>query len=373
MTDSDMPAMVCGAGVGGLSAAIALERAGYEVIVFEQAEDMRVTGFGLNLWPNAGRALYSLGLRAPYENVSVPLDRYWTLSASGSVLFERRVDNWPEKYGAPATGVYRRGLSSMLANALGPTKIRYGYELTSVVQRGATVRVGFANGDTCEGALLIGADGIHSATRACIFGAFALRENRFHSYRWRGVMRLEDTNIDPTAETEVFGGRAFFGSIPLGAELGYWFASGPGIDSFEAFMNCYGSWRGTHVPQTIAATPKDEIFETKLEDLAALPERWTLGRIALLGDAAHPMMPDLAQGASQTFVDAQVLGECMAGGGDVEHSLLEYENRRRPDAYRAVELSRRGMFTNGSRGLESDEVDPIALRYERGIEQAANV
>ena len=71
-----MLAMVCGAGVGGLSAAIALERAGYEVVVFEQAEDMRVTGFGLNLWPNAGRALYALGLRNSYEAVSVALDRY---------------------------------------------------------------------------------------------------------------------------------------------------------------------------------------------------------------------------------------------------------------------------------------------------------
>lgn len=368
-----MLAMVCGAGVGGLSAAIALERAGYDVIVFEQADDMRATGFGLNLWPNAGRALYSLGLKGPYEAVSVALDRYWTLSDSGDVLFERRVDHWQEKYGAPATGVYRRGLSSMLADALGPTKIRYGYEVTSVLQSGAMVTVGFANGETCEGALLIGADGIHSATRACIFGELAYRENRFHSYRWRGVMRLEDTSIDPRAETEVFGGRAFFGSIPLGPELGYWFASGPGIDSFEAFMSCYGSWHGSHVPRTIAATPKDQIFETKLEDLAVLPDRWTNGRIALLGDAAHPMMPDLAQGASQTFVDAQVLGECVSGGGDVEDSLREYEHRRRPDAYRAVELSRRGLFTDGTAGSGSDEVDPIALRYERGIEQAVDV
>jgi 2-polyprenyl-6-methoxyphenol hydroxylase-like FAD-dependent oxidoreductase len=368
-----MLAMVCGAGVGGLAAAIALERAGYEVIVFEQAEDMRVTGFGLNLWPNAGRALYSLGLRVPYEAVAVPLERYWTLSASGAVLCERRVDHWPEKYGAPATGVYRRGLSSMLADALGRTKVRYGYELTSVSQAGATVTVRFANGEMCEGALLIGADGIRSTTRACMFGAFPYRENRFYSYRWRGVIRLEDTSIDPMAETEVFGGRAFFGTVPIGDGLGYWFASGPGIDSFEAFMSCYGTWRESHVPRTIAATARDQIVETKLEDLATMPGRWTHGRIALLGDAAHPMMPDLAQGASQTFVDAQVLGECMAAGSDVEDSLREYENRRRPDAYRAVELSRRGLFRNGTADLERDEVDPIALRYERGIEKAVDV
>jgi 2-polyprenyl-6-methoxyphenol hydroxylase-like FAD-dependent oxidoreductase len=95
--------------------------------------------------------------------------------------------------------------------------------------------------------------------------------------------------------------------------------------------------------------------------------------VTLLGDAAHPMMPDLAQGASQTFVDSEVLGECLSGGTAVVDGLREYEQRRRPAAYSVVDLSRLGMFTRSRDGSDGEEVDPIALRYERGVEGVADV
>jgi 2-polyprenyl-6-methoxyphenol hydroxylase-like FAD-dependent oxidoreductase len=182
-----------------------------------------------------------------------------------------------------------------------------------------------------------------------------------------------DTDVDPEAETEVFGGRAFFGTIPTGDGRAYWFASGPGIDSVHDFMATYGSWGRTHVPRTIAATAQDEIQPTRLLDLAEPPATWTRGRVTLLGDAAHPMMPDLAQGASQTFVDSAVLGECLSGGTAVVDGLREYEERRRPVAYSVVELSQRGMFAPARDGSDREEVDPIALRYERGVEGVADV
>jgi 2-polyprenyl-6-methoxyphenol hydroxylase-like FAD-dependent oxidoreductase len=94
--------------------------------------------------------------------------------------------------------------------------------------------------------------------------------------------------------------------------------------------------------------------------------------VTLLGDAAHPMMPDLAQGASQTFVDSAVLGECLAGGTAVVDGLREYEERRRPVAYSVVDISRRGMFAPASAGSGREEVSPISLRYERGVEGVAD-
>src|SRR3954452_1116237 len=115
-----MRALICGAGVGGLSAGIALQRAGFDVEVLERAPDLRVSGFGLNLWPNAGRALNALGLESAYEAISVPLKRYWTIAATGEVMYERAVADWPMRLGAGATGVYGTVLSSMLADALGP-------------------------------------------------------------------------------------------------------------------------------------------------------------------------------------------------------------------------------------------------------------
>ena len=103
-----MRALICGAGVGGLSAGIALRRAGFDVVVLERAPDLRVSGFGLNLWPNAGRALNLFGFQGEYEAISVPLRRYWTLASTGEVMYERDVAGWSERYGAPATGVYGR-------------------------------------------------------------------------------------------------------------------------------------------------------------------------------------------------------------------------------------------------------------------------
>jgi FAD-dependent urate hydroxylase len=365
-----MRALICGAGVGGLSAGIALRRAGFEVVVLERAPDLRVTGFGLNLWPNAGRALYGLGLRSRYEAVSVPLRRYWTLASTGEVTYKRDVVDWAERFGAPATGVYRRELSGMLADALGLEHIRFGHELVDVRDEGSRVVCVLANGDELEGDLLVGADGIHSKVRTRLYGPLPHRENPHHAFRWRGLVRLADTDIDGHAETEVFGGKAFFGTIPVGDGRAYWFASGPGINDLDDFMGCFGAWERTHVPGTIAASARDEIHPTKLLDLAAPPERWTRGRVTLLGDAAHPMMPDLAQGASQTFVDSAVLGECLSGGAGVVDGLREYEERRRPAADHVVNLSRRGMFTQAPGG---EEVDPIALRYERGVEGVADV
>src|SRR4051812_5985085 len=232
-----MRALVCGAGVGGLSAGIALQRAGFDVVVLERAPDLRVTGFGLNLWPNAGRALYSLGLRSEYEAISVPLKRYWTIASTGDVMYERDVADWPERFGAPATGVYRRDLSGMLADALGVERIRFGHELASIREERQRVVCTFANGEELAGDLMVGADGIYSTTRTCLFGPMSHRPNPHHAYRWRGHFRLADSDaVDGEAETEVFGGRAFFGTIPTGDGRAYWFASGPGLDSEDDFM-----------------------------------------------------------------------------------------------------------------------------------------
>lgn len=363
-----MRVLICGAGVGGLSAGIALQRVGFDVVVFERAHELRTTGAGLNLWPNAGRALYALGLQREYDEVAVMLRRYLTLSSSGETLYEREVDDWPEKYGAPATGVYRRDLSSMLVEALGRDRIVLGHELTDIDDDGVSVECAFANGQTYSGEALVGADGIHSTTRACLYGPLNYRENQHHADRWRGLFRLADSSVDPWAETEVFGDHSFFGTMPIGSGFAYWFASGPGIGGYEDFMARFGSWNRSHVPSTIAATPREEILRTKLYDLSEMPERWTQGGVTLLGDAAHPMMPDMAQGASQTFVDSKVLGESLAESTDVRKGLQMYEQRRRPDAYNAVSLSRRGMFANTGQEPDGKVVDPIALRYERDIE-----
>lgn len=364
-----MLALICGAGVGGLSAAIALKRAGYKVIIFEQSNDMRVTGFGLNLWPNATRSLYELGLKESFDRISVALDYYLCIDSNGKILHKKDVRNWKEVYGAPGTGVHRRKLTEMLAHHAGTENIRFGHKLIGYENDGTQVICHFSNGETVKGDLLIGADGIHSQVRQTMVGKIDYRPNTYRSYRWRGSFLLKDVeDVHPRAETEVFDRDTFFGTIPVGDGRAYWFASGPGLDDRESFNKCFQSWTKTHVPKTIAATPSDEIFQTQLMDLADQSVSWTDERVALLGDAAHPMMPDMAQGASQTFVDSQVLGQCMKGATrqTISQHLKQYENRRRENAEHVVNVSR--TFVSLKRDETGFTIDPIAVRYERDIE-----
>lgn len=365
-----MKAIICGGGVGGISAGLALQRLGWDIGVYERAPELRVTGVGLNLWPNAGRALKSLGLGGEYEKNSAKIDHFLTVAATGETLFDRPAQDWGAKYGAHATGIFRRSLSLMLAEALGWQNIYFSHELVAFEDSGPSVTCHFVNGATEEADLLIGADGIHSGVRRMLFGEIPYRANQHHADRWRGLVRLEDTDFDSTAETEVFGGASFFGAMAISAEMGYWFASGPDMKTEEDFMERFSSWDATHVPKTIAATIDGQILRTELFDLAELPESWSKGRVTLLGDAAHPMMPDMAQGASQTFVDSVALGEALENAATVEDGIALYEDWRRPAAYRVVHLSRRGMFRDvDDRPKEAGDVDPISLRYERDVEE----
>lgn len=355
---------ICGAGVGGLSAAIGLKALGFDVDVFERSPVLRPTGAGLNLWPNAGRAIYGLGLREQYDDISVKLDRYLNYSADGTLLFEKDTSDWPKRYGAPSVGIYRWALSSMLAEACGTERIKLGYEVTSVEDQGDKAVCHFSNGESYEGDVIIGADGINSIVREQLIGGVSFRPNDHHAYRWRAIVDLVDVNVDPAAQTGYYASGGWLSVIPIGNGRAYWFGSASGATSVDEFVEFFDSWTNTHIPRTLSITPREAIVESPLFDVTGTPYKWTHGRITLLGDAAHPMMPDLAQGASQTFIDALVLRDVFAKAKDIDQALHEYEHQRRRAAYYVVKCSRKGSY------LGRNSVDPIAVRYEREIEQA---
>ncbi len=363
-----MNVIICGAGVGGLATGIALKRAGCSVRVYEEAPELRITGAGLNLWPNAGRALFKLGLRDEYEQISVPVQRYITQAPDGKEVHRADTSDWHTRFGAPATGLYRKNLNNMLADALGYEHIEFNRTLASAHNDGSRAVCVFTDGSTEDADVVIGADGIHSATRRSLFGTSPYVESSYYADRWRGLVKLDDVSCDPEAETEVHWQGSFFGFLPIGNGDAYWFASGPGISTWEDFKRRFMAWKGSHVPQTIAATDESTILQTKLFTLGDPPQTWTRGRITLLGDAAHPMMPDMAQGASQTFVDAVALVENLQKAPDVESGLLAYEASRLKTAYSVVENSGKGMYRPGSNSLVPANVDPIANRYMRYVE-----
>lgn len=361
-------ALIIGGGVGGLSAAVALERAGVEVFLFERASELRVEGFGLNLWPNSGRALSEIGLGDAYGRISVSLSRYLTVSSGGDIVREVDVSNWRTQYGAPASGVFRRSLSELLMSNIRSGRLHFGHTLVGLSQSRSDVIAHFSNGLSFSGDFLIGADGIHSTVRRLTFGEFSYRANPHHGYRWRGLVRLSDVNVDGEAETEVYGGRSFFGTLPIGDNAVYWFASGAGLDNWELFSENFNGWQDTHVPSVIRMTDPKTIAQTKLEDLASPPEAWVRGRVALLGDAAHAMMPDMAQGASQALIDSASLGRAISTGSvPLMDALLRYEVDRKDEAYRIQRLARQGMFADPHNpGVVVPS--PIAERYMENVE-----
>jgi 2-polyprenyl-6-methoxyphenol hydroxylase-like FAD-dependent oxidoreductase len=353
---------ICGAGLGGLSAAIGLVALGFDVEVFEKSPSLRVTGAGLNLWPNAGRAIYGLGLREQYDAISVKLDHYFGYDAEGKLLFDVDTSGWPTKYAAPSVGTYRLALSTMLAEAYGMDRIKFGHEVVSIESASDKAVCHFSNGESYEGDVVIGADGIYSAIRKQLIGGVTFRPNDHHAFRFRSVIDLKEVDVHPAAQTGFYTRGGWLSVIPIGNGKAYWFGSVSGATNFDEFVAYFGSWTKTHIPRTLSITPRETVVESPLFDVDGSPYKWTHGRVTLLGDAAHPMMPDMAQGASQTFIDSLALRDAFASIKDIDQALHKYETERRPASNYVVKCSQKGSF------LGRNNVSPIPLRYESEIE-----
>ncbi|MHB8576635.1 MAG: FAD-dependent monooxygenase [Dehalococcoidia bacterium] len=331
---------IVGGGIGGLTAALALRRAGFDAHVYEQASVLREVGAGVQSSPNAVKVLQSLGLAEPLGRIGVtPLSidsRDWqTGEVLGRVpLAEAAL----ARYGAPYYHLHRADLHDVLRAALGDEQITLGAKCIAVVQHDAEVTARFADGRSANGDLLIGADGVHSVVRDYVAGPDKAVWSR--QIAWRGLVPAEvGARIGLERRSHSFWG-------PERQFITYYVASGRMVnwvgnvkarsdwqeeswstrgDRNEALAE-YGGWH-EQVRALIANT--DQVFKWALFDRPPL-EAWTRGRVALLGDAAHAMLPYLAQGAGQSIEDAFVLARCLEySPDDPEQALLSYVSRRK--------------------------------------------
>ncbi|HSB61484.1 MAG TPA: FAD-dependent monooxygenase, partial [Vicinamibacteria bacterium] len=248
--------------------------------------------------------------------------------------------------GAPAVALHRGTLQRVLLGALPGEGPRCGREATGYEPRPDGVTLRFADGEAAEGALLVGADGLRSAVRAQLL---ADGEPRYAGYTsWRGVAGTRDGV--GAAATEVWGRGRRLGLVPIDGDRTYWYAthnaSADGRDNSglarELLLRLFHGWPPP-IRGVLLATPRDAILRTDIHDRPKAG-RWGEGRITLLGDAAHPMTPDLGQGACQAIEDAVVLARalCESGGsGDPVPALRRYEAARAPRASAVVVASRR--------------------------------
>ncbi|WP_314241688.1 FAD-dependent monooxygenase [Streptomyces kutzneri] len=334
-------AVVAGAGIGGLTAAVALHRHGWRVTVCERAAGPAAVGAGIVLAPNALRAFDTIGFditRAAGRAVPAAMglrrpDGRWLSRADTAALAAR--------FGGPPLALHRSALADALAAALPATAIRYGVAVTSVDDADGSPVVRTDAGDLDGADLVIAADGIHSPLRRRYFPD---HPGLHHSGEtaWRTVLPAA-ARLAGTATAETWGRGERFGVVPLADGRIYLYATAVvpvghrPADVRAELLRRYGTWHDP-IPALLERIDPAAVLQHDLYDLAAPLPRFHHGRLAWLGDAAHAMTPNLGQGGCQAVEDAAVLGHLLADTGteEVPAALAAYSAARcaRTDAIR---------------------------------------
>jgi 2-polyprenyl-6-methoxyphenol hydroxylase-like FAD-dependent oxidoreductase len=336
--------VIVGAGVGGLCTAIALRRLGLGVVVLERAAELREVGAGISLCPNAMRVLRRLDVGAAVEEAGAVATHAGLRNSRGNPFRAGLVQEHAARFDAPLV-VHRGLLQAILLAALDKGVLRLGAECVGVAQDAAGATVRLADGSTEQGDLVVGADGLHSRVRALLVGDGPPRYSGYTA--WRGIVPLDLSLADRLRPGESWGRGCLFGVARLGGNQAYWWASartgegGGGSPAQEkaAVERRFGVWHDP-IPELIDATLEQAIVRSSLYERPPL-RRWSVGRVGLLGDAAHPMLASLGQGGCQAIEDAAALGDAVGAASDVTVALEAYGARRAPRAAAVVRRSRR--------------------------------
>lgn len=344
--------LVAGAGIGGLTLAQALERGGHDVIVLERARELRPAGAGITVQTNAMLALRHLGLDRRVESHGAVLDEGQILDSSGRVLGSMGMRESSEIAAAPNIAIHRARLQAALIEGLGEGVVRTGAGVRSFRETDDAVEVELDDGTRLTGDVLVGADGLHSVVRRALLGDEPPRYAGYTS--WRGVSRRTDL-VTPGRATESWGRGARFGIVPIGHGEVYWFATrnepqnGRAESEKALLLEVFGDWHEP-VRALIESTPAESILRTDICDRVPV-QRWSRGRVVLLGDAAHPMTPNMGQGGGQAIEDAVVLADALSRHSAIADAFSDYERRRvtRANGFvtKSEQLGRVAQWQNG--------------------------
>jgi 2-polyprenyl-6-methoxyphenol hydroxylase-like FAD-dependent oxidoreductase len=336
-------AVVIGAGIGGLTAAISLRRAGVEAVVFERATELREVGAGIALWANAAKALRKLGLYEAVRDRAAEIGgetRTWR----GRKLFAIPADAMRSRFGEASLVMHRADLQATLLAALPKDVVTLGTKLESFSQDGETVVAHFSEGREETADLLVGADGLRSTVRARILGDGPPRYAGFTA--WRGIAEGVEGLVPDGVGLNLWGRGMEFGLISIGRGRAYWYLSrnapegeGPTGRKEEVLRRLRGWYSAART--AVEATEDARILRNDIYDREPAG-RWGEGNATLLGDAAHPMTPNLGQGACQAIEDAVVLADAVRLSDSAASALRSYEARR---------IRRTGAVVRASRSM----------------------
>ena len=346
---SPLRVAVIGGGIGGLTAALSLRQAGFEVDVYEQAPELTQIGGGINMGPNAARILRRLGLAAGLDREGVrPLFTHQRRWDDGRTLQQAPLNPLCEElYGAPHITIHRADLLAVIAAGFPAERVHLGYRLAGLENEGGGAAAWFENGARITADVLVGADGIHSVVRAALFGEEAPRFAGCVAYRGLvPVERIADLALD-TGNQSWVGPGAHLVHYPVSRGRLLNFVGWTEHDTWnredwtdratvERALAAFEGWH-PQVRRIIAAT--DTCFIWALFDRDPL-QHWSVGRTTLLGDACHPMYPFMGQGAAQAIEDGATLAACLGAIGDPAAALQLYERLRLPRVTRLQDKSR---------------------------------
>lgn len=335
--------LIAGAGIGGLTLAVALKRRGVPVTILEREPEIRPAGAGLALSPNAMVALGHLGVAESVERAGALIAKSAILDSTGRTLgAEFDVGQLAKELGAPIVALHRARLHEVLLGAAGPGIVRTGVSVVRYECAENHVTVVCSDGTRMQGDLLVGADGLRSAIRAQLIGD---GDPDYAGYTsWRGVTPAGAVPT-PARMSESWGRGERFGIVGIGFDQIYWFAvanaprGGRDQDVKRELLARFGDWHSP-IAALIERTPDAAILRTDISDRRPVT-RWHERRGVLLGDAAHPMTPNMGQGAGQAIEDAAVLDRCLATD-TIDAALRRYETLR---------VARANSIVRGSRTL----------------------
>jgi salicylate hydroxylase len=353
MTKNRGTIIVAGAGLGGLTLALCLARAGFSVTVLEQANALGEVGAGVQISANGARVLYHLGLAEALQAVAFKPERgemrHWQ---SGETLSSRPLGQASEAaFGFPYFHLHRADFHAVLADALAavaPGSVHLGAKVTGFSQSGAGVTVTTEAGESVSGDVLVGCDGIHSAIRTQLFGPDAPRFTG--CVAWRAIVpvgALPPGHVRPVSSNWIGRGGHFVHYYVRRGELvncvgiieqDEWQAeSWSSEGAMAGFLDDFKDW---HEDVQILMRQAESCYRWGLFDRDPMPE-WSQGRVTLLGDACHPMLPFMAQGAVMAIEDANTLAQCLASAAGAYPSALQrYEDLRRERTATVQQMSR---------------------------------
>ncbi len=336
-------AVVVGGGIGGVVAALALRRIGWSATVLERTPEPADRGSGITLFPNAMRALDAIGVGNAVRSAGAPVPN----GSSGL----RRPNGQVVVDGStvpPVAGLFvfhRADLHRALRKQLDPGMLRTGVEVTAVRATGGRGVVEVADGEPWTADLVVAADGLRSLVRTALHPRHP--GPRYAGYTsWRSVTAAP-VQLDGVAG-ETWGAGERFGILPLPDGRVYWFAvanlpPGTRFPAHEEVTRRFGRWHPP-IPELLAASAADSVLSLDVYDLTLPLPSFAVGPIALLGDAAHAMTPDVGQGAGQACEDAAVLAASLRGvrnAAGLSAALRHYDAERRPRTERVVAAARR--------------------------------